>query len=286
LSTGATEIIEDGEGAPLVLIHGGLSEASDWVPLISRLVGKFHLYVPDRPGHGLSDPFDYRGIDPAELCASFLKDLLDSCGLGTVPLVGCSMGGFCAISFYLRHPDRVSRLILPGMPAGLQQAVPSVIYEAQKLMHELSSPTPGKLIRSQLADPSARERMRAVVSGISAHPERVPEEFLDCMRFNTLRNYRSFETYLDGMVTEEGLVPSMLLDRRWAQLRVPTTFIWGEKDIFSTVEKGRASAALVPTSRFELIPDAGHNVYADAPQRVASIILDSLGPQVGTVTTD
>src|SRR3989442_5374806 len=128
-SMGSTEMIEVGEGPPLVLIHGGLGEAGDWSPIMPLLARRFHLYIQDRHGHGLSDAFDYRGVDPSELSATFLADVLDSRGLRTIPLVGCSMGGFCAIAFYLRHPDRVSRLIFPGMPAGLQRAVPPGLYQ-------------------------------------------------------------------------------------------------------------------------------------------------------------
>ncbi len=282
-SRGSTEIIEVGEGPPLVLIHGGLSEAGDWAPILSRLARRFHLYVPDRPGHGLSDPFDYRGVDQSELCATFLADVLDFYGLRSVPLVGSSMGGFCAVAFYLRHPERVSRLILPGMPAGLQRYVPPGIYQAQKLMHQLSTFLPGALIRSAMAKPSARRRMVQVLSGLVAHTERVPEEFLDCLRFNLLRNHSSLRWYLDGLVTAEGLIPPLMLDQRWAELRVPTTFIWGEKDVFATVDLGRAASARVPTSRFELIPDAGHVVWVDEPDRVAAIILDSLGAYLNPI---
>src|SRR5437879_7245707 len=97
-SMGSTEVIEVGEGLPLVLIHGGLGEAGGWAPILALLARRFHLYVPDRPGHGLSDPFDSRGVDMSELSATFLADVLDDCSLRTVPLVGCSMGGFTAIA--------------------------------------------------------------------------------------------------------------------------------------------------------------------------------------------
>src|SRR3989454_4292080 len=150
-SMGSTEMIEVGEGPPLVLLHGGLGEAGGWAPILPLLARRFHLYVPDRPGHGLSEPFDYRGVDQSELCAKFLADVLDFSDLRSVPLVGSSMGGFCAIAFYLRHPERVSRLIFPGMPAGLQRAVGPGIYQAQKLMRRMSTFFPGVLIRSAIA---------------------------------------------------------------------------------------------------------------------------------------
>src|SRR5207245_6225132 len=232
---------------------------------------------------GLSDPFDYRGVDLFELSATFLGDVLDNCGLRTVPLMGCSMGGLSAIAFYLRYPDRVSQIILPGMPAGLQRAVPPGIYQAQKLMRLLSTPSPGAVMRSELAQPAARGRMREVQSALVAHPERVPEEFLDCDRFNLLRNHLSFRWYLDSVVTPEGVSPPLLLDQRWAGLRVPTTFIWGEKDVFASVDKGRAAAARVPVSRFELIPDAGHAVWFDEPDRVVASVLESLKGSTGAL---
>jgi len=276
-SGGATEIIEVGEGSPLVLLHGGLSEAGDWAPILPILARRFHLYIPDRPGHGLSDPFDYRRVDLSELSATFLSDVLDDCDLRRVPLVGSSMGGFLAISFYLQHPERVSHLILPGMPAGLQQFVPPGIYHAQKLMRELSIPNSGDIIRSAMAEPAARSRILEFLSGLVAHPERVSIEFIDCVRFNLLRNYQSFRWFLDSIMTEQGLISSLLLDKQWPKLQIPTTFIWGEKDVFATVDQGRVASARVPISQFDLIPDAGHAVWIDEPDRVAGKILDSLG---------
>src|SRR2546427_6222920 len=87
-SMGRTEMIEVGEGPPLVLIHGGLGEAGGWAPILTLLAGHFHLYAPERPGHGLSHPFRYPGVDLFELNATFLGDVLDHRRLRTVPLMG------------------------------------------------------------------------------------------------------------------------------------------------------------------------------------------------------
>src|SRR3989442_5681670 len=118
--------------------------------------------------------------------------------------------------------------------------------------------------------------MGGVGAGVVGGGGGVAEEFLDCDRFNLLRNHRSFRWYLDNVVTPEGVSLPLLLDQQWAKLHVPTAFIWGEKDVFASVDKGRAAAARVPVSRFELIPDAGHAVWFDEPDRVAACILDSL----------
>ena len=57
-------LLEAGEGEPLVLIHGGDGEGALWAPLMTELEDDFRLYALDRPGCGLSDPFDYRVLAP------------------------------------------------------------------------------------------------------------------------------------------------------------------------------------------------------------------------------
>ena len=108
-----TYMIGRGEGpCPTLLIHGGLSEASEWALLAGRMPG--HVIIPDRPGCGLSQPSDYRGVDYRKAADSWLRGLVDGIGTEQVDLVGNSMGGFFAMAFALAHPDRVRRLILPG----------------------------------------------------------------------------------------------------------------------------------------------------------------------------
>src|SRR5262249_46631830 len=62
-SGGTTQVIELGDSAPLVLVHGGLGEASQWGCILSALARRHRVLAVDRPGHGLADPFDYRGVD-------------------------------------------------------------------------------------------------------------------------------------------------------------------------------------------------------------------------------
>src|SRR2546425_10715052 len=61
-SMGWTELIELGEGPPLVLVHGGLGETGGWGPILTPFARRVHPYVSDRPRHGPSDPFSHRAI--------------------------------------------------------------------------------------------------------------------------------------------------------------------------------------------------------------------------------
>src|SRR5688572_31126550 len=72
-------LIRRGSGAhPTVLVHGGLSEASEWSLLAGRLQGD--VVIPDRPGCDLSHEIDYRNVDYRKAAADWMLDLVDSVG--------------------------------------------------------------------------------------------------------------------------------------------------------------------------------------------------------------
>jgi pimeloyl-ACP methyl ester carboxylesterase len=65
-SQGETQLLELGDGPPLLLVHGGGDGAFEWVPILSALARNRRVLAVDRPGHGLAEPFDYRGVDLLE----------------------------------------------------------------------------------------------------------------------------------------------------------------------------------------------------------------------------
>ncbi len=82
-----------GSGPPLIIVHGGLSTSSEWINVMGPLSEVYELYVVDRPGHGLSDPIDYRGVDYRESAVSFIRSFMDAVGLEKARLLSNSMGG-------------------------------------------------------------------------------------------------------------------------------------------------------------------------------------------------
>src|SRR5262245_12781061 len=117
-------LLEAGECDPLVLLHGGDGEAVTWAPLLAELEDDFHLYALDRPGCGLSDPFDYGEVDIRRHAGDFVTSVLDALGLESATLVACSAGAFFALATALDHAARVTRLALVGMPVGMTSSAP------------------------------------------------------------------------------------------------------------------------------------------------------------------
>jgi pimeloyl-ACP methyl ester carboxylesterase len=66
------QVLEGGQGEPVLLLHGGDGVAAQWEPLLSRLSSGFHIYAPDRPGCGLTDMFNYHNVTLREHAVDFV----------------------------------------------------------------------------------------------------------------------------------------------------------------------------------------------------------------------
>lgn len=95
---------------PVVLVHGLGVSGSYFIPAAEQLATAFDVYVPDLPGHGLSDtPADQPDITGL---AQALIAWMDCAGIARASLVGQSMGCQIAVEAALRHPGRIDRLVL------------------------------------------------------------------------------------------------------------------------------------------------------------------------------
>ena len=113
-----------GSGPPLLLLHGNGENGTYFVHQVEEFSHDFTVYAIDTRGHGKSP----RGAAPFTI-SQFAGDLLafmEQQGLTQADILGFSDGGNIALTFALRHPDRVRRLILNGAnldPKGVKPLV-------------------------------------------------------------------------------------------------------------------------------------------------------------------
>ena len=113
-----------GSGPTLLLLHGNGEDGTYFVHQIEEFSRDFTVYAIDTRGHGNSP----RGTAPFTI-SQFADDLLafmDQQGLPQADILGFSDGGNIALTFTLRHPDRVRRLVLNGAnldPKGVKPLV-------------------------------------------------------------------------------------------------------------------------------------------------------------------
>jgi len=228
-------------GTPVILIHGLGSSAETWAALIPPLSKEFLVYAPDLPGFGRT-PLAPEGTN-IRTHVLYLERFLDALGYPRVTLVGNSLGGWIATRFAVEHPERVERLYLLNS-AGLR--------------------------RKNLHSPYVEDRIAAKRSleNMLGYSFPVPKFVLDAL----VRNSQT-PAYA-GFI--RGYDPREELDSVLADVQVPTTIIWGERDNLLPLicaydfHKGIANSELL------LMPRVGHMPQIQNPVKVAHIIMQNM----------
>lgn len=104
--------IENGTGAPLILLHGNGEDGSYFAEQLEHFSAARRVIAPDTRGHGRSP----RGTAPFTIrqFAEDLRDFMDALSIGKADILGFSDGGNIALQFALLYPEKVDRLILNG----------------------------------------------------------------------------------------------------------------------------------------------------------------------------
>jgi 4,5:9,10-diseco-3-hydroxy-5,9,17-trioxoandrosta-1(10),2-diene-4-oate hydrolase len=274
-SQGETQLFEIGDGPPLLYVHGGLGGAYEVVPILAALAENHRVLAVDRPGHGLADSFDYRGVDLLNHARTFLGDILDALELPSVDVMANSLGGLWAVVFAIDAPSRVSRLLLVGAPVGLKRQVPRQLLP-------LGLPLIGQKLGRYVFSNATRDGSRKFWGQVIVkHPERVDDLVLDYDVANMRRNVESMLGLVSRIASARrlGYRRELVLGERWRDLTTPTLLIWGEFDAFGSPEEGQALVAKNPNLRLVRIAGAGHNLWFDDPESVVAEIERFLAAQ-------
>ena len=177
--------IEQGQGQPLILLHGN-GESCDYfehqIPCFSK---DYRVIAIDTRGHGKSP----RGEKPFTIkqFAEDLKDFMDAKGITKANILGFSDGGNIALEFALKHPERIEKLILNGanlFPSGvkpLYQWPIEIGYRIAKMFSKKSSKAKqnaemlGLMVNEPHIDPSELARLTIPVLVISGKKDMIKE---------------------------------------------------------------------------------------------------------------
>ncbi len=244
---------------PLLLIHGFTGRGDGWADLAVLLADAgYRVIAPDLPGHGDNLPGDVREYG-MERAAQALADLIDREGAGPAHLLGYSMGGRLALYFALAFPEKVRSLVL-------ESASPGLATEAERVARQASD--------GALAARIEAEGIPAFVTfweslTLWQSQVRLTEDVRQGLRQNRLQNNASSLAHsLRGMGT--GVQPSL-----WARLpglTIPTLLLAGAEDAkFAAINRQMAGA--MPTARLVVVPEAGHTIHLEQPERFAAELL-------------
>lgn len=258
-------VIEAGHGEPVIFLHGGNSVAASWTPLLAKLHERFHLYAPDRPGCGLTAKFLYTGVALRAHATAFVGAVMDQLQLPRAAIVGNSMGGYFSLAYALAHPERVSKLVLIGEPAG---SAP----EIRMLNRLIGTRGVNSALFETVLKPGPATIRSSFANLLVADVRRVPQDLMGCLLAGSMipGATQSWITLNENVYSLRGAglfsrasTLTYALRPELHNLAAPTLLLWGEKDTFGPPMLGQEMARLMPNGRCEVIPDAGHLAWMD-----------------------
>ncbi len=257
----ALHVERRGRGPALVLLHGFAGGGRDMAGLADAL-SEHETITPDLPGHGRSVVAASRGAFGFDDALDALAAMLDAADISRAHWLGYSMGARLALAFAVRHPERVTSLVLLAGRAGIADADER---EARRR-----------------ADAALAQRIET--NGIDAFVD----EWLAQPLFDTLRR-RGAEALREARRARlcndaTGLAAALralgpgaqppLFDEL-ARLELPVLLVAGALDP-RFVALGRDLAPRLPRAELRVIPDAGHAAHVEQPEAFNRVVRDFL----------
>lgn len=262
-----------GDGPLVLLLHGFPECAHSWRHQIPALARRFRVVAPDLRGYNLSDkPRAVAAYDLRELVGD-VCGLVEAFGAPRAHLVGHDWGGAVAWTTAMLEPDAVDRLAVINIPHPLrfQQELRRNVRQMLRSWYVLFFQLPGLpewLLQRRGGEGLVQSMRRAFV-----RPDALTEADLEA-----LRRVATSPGGLRGPLNYyRAAVRARLDPGRWPRVRAPTCLVWGDRDIALRPELADGTEALVD-GPFQLhrIPEGGHFVHQEYPERVNEILFDFL----------
>ena len=258
---GVVRYVDVGDGAPVLLVHGIFGGADAALRQLAPLVPDGHRVIaPSRFGYlGSALP---AGASPARQADAFAA-LLDRLGIGKSAVVATSAGATSALQLAIRHPERVSALVLvsPNGPGcqhdqpPMPRAVARALWGSERLMWLLRRRFTGRLLRLMgvpedvpLTD-ADRRRVDAELDGVFPVTERVDGVLFDAFVSN----------------------PDINHGYEFARVTAPTLVVHARDDASAPFWAAVALAQSIRGSRLRVIEKGGHLLLGEHPEIAAEI---------------
>jgi len=250
--------IEEGEGRPVILLHGAsLGSSAD---VFRRNIGPlaeagFRAMAFDQPGFGLSDV-------PEDHSAGFRKKIMPkfaaALGLDKVALVGHSQAGNPAVQLALETPERYSHIVVLGTGSLLPPIDSGKEDRGGEAQHRLER-------RMAASEPGIDDTRKLLQENLYHHELITPEE-LELRHSQSIgRNFSAFVARTEAAETapkkEDGKPP---LWRRLPELRVPLLMIFGRNDRAHAADRAAMLKQTYPQLQVHIVDNCKHLVPWDA----------------------
>lgn len=251
-------VIELGEGPPLLFVHGLSGCWQNWLENIPHFARTHRVIAMDLPGFGAS-PMPREPISIAGY-ARFLDRLCAALGVDAATVVGNSMGGFVSAELAIAAPQRVERLALVSA-AGI--SAEHVRREPVLAVGRAMAFTAG-WAASRLDAFARRPGLRRVaLSFVVRHPHRLSGPIAHELMAGSGR-----EAFLPALEANLGYP----IRERLPEIACPTLIVWGTHDRVIPVRDAAVFERMIPDARKVILPDTGHVPMLERPARFNELL--------------
>ncbi len=233
------KFIEEGQGEPLMLLHGLFGGLSNFSHLIEHFKGSYKVVVPMLPLFDLDIFHTTVGG-----FAKYIHRFIDARGYENIHLLGNSLGGHVALVHVLKHPEKIKSLILTGSSGLFENGMGDTYpkrgdYEYIKKKTSLT-----------FYDPAV------------ATKELVDEVFeITSNRLKVIKIISLAKSAIRNNLGEE-----------LSQVQQPTLLVWGNNDTITPPFVGREFNRLIPNSELYFIDKCGHAPMMEVPLEFNKIL--------------
>jgi pimeloyl-ACP methyl ester carboxylesterase len=248
---------------PVVCLHGGGQTAYMWEELGAALAPAHHVFAPDLPGHGDTDPVDE--IDRRSLAAT-IPPLLDEFGIERAAFVGASLGGIVSLTLAADRPGLVAAIALIDIGHRLEDEGVNRIIDFMTKHESFASPEEAAVEvaeylphRRQVNADNLRRNLRELPDGRWA------------WKHMFARRLRGAQAPAGGW---RELVAGM--GDEAATLTCPVLVLRGARSDVLSNEGAEEIASLIPDARLATVGSAGHHAAGDNPETTVDLVRDFL----------
>lgn len=240
---------DEGEGFPILLLHGAFSSLHTFDEWASDLSKRFRVVRLTYPGFGLTGPAaDNRYHMSCNL--DLINQFMDRMNISRFHVAGSSLGGWIAWEYALANPERVAKMVL---------------IDAAGFLDDKSIPLPFKMARMPLFNRAIRyvvkrqvleQFLRQVYCDKSKVTRGLVDRYYDL--FTRKGNPEAFLVMANSHVKDHTL--------HLNEINTPTLILWGEDDKWLPAENARRFRDSIPNSRMIIYPRTGHVPMEEIPE--------------------
>jgi pimeloyl-ACP methyl ester carboxylesterase len=233
------KFVEEGQGEPLMLLHGLFGALSNFEPLIDYFRHHNKVIVPLLPLYDL----DILHTSVGGL-AKFLNKFIDEGGYENIHLLGNSMGGHVGLVHVLKHPEKIKSLILTGS-SGLFENGMGDSYPKRGDYEYIKTKTGLTFYNPETATKELVDEVYAIVNN------RLKAIKIIALAKSAIRNNLGSELN---------------------KIKLPTLLIWGNNDTITPPFVANEFNKLIPDSEVHFIDKCGHAPMMEVPQEFNAIL--------------